>query len=168
MAGMYIPTHFAAPPDALEQLLSAAPLADLVTSTPAGLVATPLPLLFDPTVGEHGALQGHVARTNPHWQVAPGAASLVILRGPDAYVTPNWYASTAEHGRVVPTWNYLTAHVQGTLAVHDDPDWTLALVRRLTDRFEAGFTPPWSVDDAPEAFIAGQVRAIVGIELVIT
>ena len=96
----------------------------------------------------------------------PGPA-LVIVRGPDAYDSPGWYAATLEHGRVVPTWNYITAHVYGRLIVHDDPAWVEALVRRLTDRLEADRDPRWSVDEAPPAYIAGQLRAIVGIEVLI-
>jgi transcriptional regulator len=94
--------------------------------------------------------------------------ALVIVRGPDAYVSPGWHASKAEHGRVVPTWNYVTAHVHGRLVVHDDPGWVETLVRRLTDQHEAHSAQPWSVDDAPAAFVAGQLRAIVGVELVIS
>jgi transcriptional regulator len=90
------------------------------------------------------------------------------VRGPDAYITPGWYATKAETGRVVPTWNYVTAHVYGRLIVHDDPVWTEDLVRRLTTKHEAYRNHPWSVDDAPRAFIEGQLRAIVGIELAIT
>ena len=92
----------------------------------------------------------------------------MIVRGPDAYISPAWYASKAEHGRVVPTWNYVTAHVYGRLVVHDDTAWTEDLVRRLTAKHEAGRARPWSVDDAPPEFIAGQLRAIVGVELLIT
>jgi transcriptional regulator len=94
--------------------------------------------------------------------------ALVIVEGADAYISPSWYASKAEHGRVVPTWNYSTAHVYGRLIVHDDPAWLARQVRRLTELHEAQFEHPWAVDDAPERFIAGQLRAIVGIELVIT
>ena len=90
------------------------------------------------------------------------------MRGPDAYISPGWYASKAEHGRVVPTWNYVTAHVYGRFVVHDDPVWTEDLVRRLTTKHEAYRDHPWSVDDAPRSFIDGQLRAIVGIELEIT
>jgi transcriptional regulator len=89
----------------------------------------------------------------------------VILRGPDAYITPNWYASKSEHGRVVPTWNYVTAHVHGELVIHDDVDWLDGLVRRLTEKHEAGQARPWTVDDPPPKFVAGQLRAIVGVEL---
>ena len=93
---------------------------------------------------------------------------MVIVRGPDAYISPSWYAAKAEHGRVVPTWNYVTAHVHGELVIHDDVEWLESLVRRLTDRHESGRHEPWSVDDAPPRFIAGQLRAIVGVELVIS
>jgi transcriptional regulator len=127
-----------------------------------------LPFVFDPDAGEHGALLGHVARNNPQWREAGTGEALVIVRGPDAYVSPSWYASKAEHGRVVPTWNYVTAHVYGRLVVHDDTRWVEALVRRLTEQREAVLPHPWSVDDAPPAFVAGQLRAIVGLELTIT
>ncbi|MEP6851134.1 MAG: FMN-binding negative transcriptional regulator [bacterium] len=163
---MYVPAHFGAPDDALEQLLAHAGLADLVSAGPDGLVATPLPLLFDAGTGAHGSLLGHVARINTHWHL-DGAPSLVILRGPDAYISPSWYPSKAEHGRVVPTWNYLTAHVTGRLVVHDDPVWVEALVRGLTEHFEGGRPAPWSVDDAPLPYLTGQLRAIVGVEVVV-
>jgi transcriptional regulator len=135
--------------------------------TEDGLVATFLPLLFDPSLGEHGALLGHVARKNDQWKRQPIGEALVIARGDDAYITPSWYPSKAEHGRVVPTWNYTTAHVFGQLVIHDDPAWVDRNVRGLTERQEAGRAESWSVDDAPPEFHAGQLRAIVGIELVI-
>lgn len=141
---------------------------DLVTATAQGLLATMLPFVHDPGRGPHGALLGHVARPNQQWRHAPIGEALVILRGPDAYITPQWYASKREHGRVVPTWNYVTAHVYGTLVVHDDVVWLEDLVRRLTAKHEAGRPEPWAVDDAPPAFVAGQLRAIVGVELLIT
>ena len=94
--------------------------------------------------------------------------ALVVLRGPDAYVSPSWYASKAEHGRVVPTWNAVTAHVYGELVVHDDPDWVGALVDRLTRKHEAGREQPWAVTDAPAQYVAGQLRAVVGVEVRIT
>lgn len=165
---MYIPAHFAADDALVSELLTRHGAADLITSTSQGLLATLLPFVYDPTAGEHGALLGHVARNNDQWKVPALGESLVIVRGADAYVSPVWYQSTAEHGRVVPTWNYITAHVYGQLIVHDDPAWVEALVRRLTAKHEDGRDPWWSVDDAPPAFIAGQLRAIVGIELAIT
>ncbi|MCU1434358.1 MAG: transcriptional regulator [Pseudarthrobacter sp.] len=165
---MYVPAHFEAGPDATYDLLTRPGAANLVTMTSTGLLATLLPFVYDPSVGEHGALLTHVARNNPQWSEAAVGESLMIIQGADSYVSPSWYASKAEHGRVVPTWNYSTAHVYGTLVVHDDPAWLAGQVRRLTDANEAAFDHPWSVDDAPERYIAGQLRAIVGLELVIT
>ena len=163
-----MPAAFEMSDQDVRALLAGHGAADLVTSTSKGLLATMLPFVFDPDAGEHGALLGHVARNNPQWREAATGESLVIVRGTDAYVSPSWYASKGEHGRVVPTWNYVTAHVYGRLVVHDDPEWVEALVRRLTDQREAAMPHPWSVDDAPAAFVAGQLRAIVGVELQIT
>ncbi|GAB3272525.1 FMN-binding negative transcriptional regulator [Kineosporia babensis] len=165
---MYVPAHFAADPEQIRALLEHPGAADLVTPTAEGLAATFLPLVFDPEAGPQGSLLGHFARNNPHWRQEPTGDSLVILHGADSYISPSWYASKAEHGRVVPTWNYLTAHVHGRLVVHDDVTWLEALVRRLSDQHEAGRSQPWSVDDAPAKFVAGQLRAIVGVELQIT
>ena len=165
---MYVPAHFAADDAALGELLRNHGAADLITPTTAGLLATLLPFIHDAEAGERGALLGHVARNNPHWRESATGESLVIVRGPDAYVTPSWYAAKAEHGRVVPTWNYVIAHVYGQLVIHDDVSWVETLVRRLTAKHEATAAKPWSVDDAPPRFIAGQLRAIVGVELAIT
>lgn len=165
---MYVPAHFAVDDATIHDLLTDHGAADLITPTAQGLIATMLPFIHDPEAAEHGALLGHLARNNSHWREAATGESLVIVRGPDAYITPAWYAAKAEHGRVVPTWNYLTAHVYGQLVVHDDAQWVEALVRRLTLKHEAGFEEPWSVDDAPEKFVSGQLRAIVGVELLIT
>ena len=165
---MYIPAHFAPDEATVGELLRNHGAADLVTVTAEGLVATMLPFIYVPGAGEHGALHGHLARNNDQWRLPAVGEALAIVRGPDAYITPTWYTSKAEHGRVVPTWNYVTAHVYGRFVVHDDPEWTEDLVRRLTAKHEAGNEHPWSVDDAPRKFIDGQLRAIVGIELEIT
>jgi transcriptional regulator len=171
---MYIPAHFAADDGTVRELLARHGAADLITLTADGLLATMLPFAYEPTAGERGALYGHVARNNDQWRKPALGESLAIVRGPDAYVSPSWYAAKAEHGRVVPTWNYLTAHVYGRLVVHDDPGWVEDVVRRLTAKHEAARLtspaqpPAWSVDDAPRAFIEGQLRAIVGLELQIT
>ncbi|HEY2831522.1 MAG TPA: FMN-binding negative transcriptional regulator [Sporichthyaceae bacterium] len=165
---MYVPAHFAVDAAVEQDLLRNTGLTDLITATPDGLVATQLPFLYDASIGEHGTLLGHVARSNEHWQHEILGEALVIVRGPDAYISPGWYASKAEHGRVVPTWNYVTAHVYGRLVVHDDVVWLGDLVNRLTAQHEAGMARPWTVDEAPAAFIAGQLRAIVGVELVIS
>ena len=171
---MYVPAHFAADEATLTELLAAPVAADLITVTADGLLATMLPLAYEPAAGTRGALYGHVARNNDQWRTPVLGESLAIVRGPDTYVSPSWYAAKAEHGRVVPTWNYITAHVYGTLVVHDDPAWVEDLVRRLTAKHEAarlawpGQQHPWSVDDAPRRFVEGQLRAIVGVELQIT
>jgi transcriptional regulator len=162
---VYVPQHFAMDDAAVQELLAEHGAGDLVTATAQGLLVTMLPFVHDPAVGQHGALLGHVARNNDHWRHAPVGEALVILRGPDAYVSPGWYPSKDAHGRVVPTWNYVTAHVYGELVVHDDVEWLGGLVRRLTEKHEAGRPAPWSPDDAPPAFVAGQLRAIVGVEL---
>jgi len=178
---MYIPAHFAADDAAVRDLLARHGAADLITLTEDGLLATMLPFAYEPAAGEHGArwgaLLGHVARNNDQWRKPALGESLAIVRGPDAYVSPSWYAAKAEHGRVVPTWNYVTAHVYGRLVVHDEPAWVEDIVRRLTAKHEAARLaspgqapqwPVWSVDDAPRNFIEGQLRAIVGLELQIT
>jgi transcriptional regulator len=165
---MYIPAHFAPGTALVDELLRNHGAADLVTVTEQGLAATMLPFIYVPDAGQHGSLHGHLARNNDQWKLSAAGESLAIVRGPDAYISPGWYASKVEHSRVVPTWNYVTAHVYGRLVVHDDPVWTEDLVRRLTAKHEASRDHPWSVDDAPRAFIEGQLRAIVGIELEIT
>lgn len=169
---MYVPTHFKPDGAAVLDLLANTGAADLITSTSRGLLATLLPFVHDgpgsrADVGAWGALLGHVARANEHWREPALGEALVIVRGPDAYISPAWYVTKREHGRVVPTWNYITAHVYGRLVIHDDPDWVEALVRRLTDHHETRRPEPWSVDDAPRAYIEGQLRAIVGVEVLI-
>ena len=169
---MYIPAHFKPDDEAVHELLNEQGAADLVTSTGRGLLATMLPFLYDAPgsragLGGLGSLVGHLARNNQQWREPAHGESLVIVRGPDAYITPSWYPAKREHGRVVPTWNYITAHVYGRLVIHDDVTWLEALVRRLTARHEASRAEQWSVDDAPPDYFAGQLRAIVGVELLI-
>jgi transcriptional regulator len=160
---MYTPKHFEAPSrDAVHGLLAGAGASDLVTWNGREMTATTLPLLFDP---RRNTLDGHLARNNTQWH---DTEALVIVKGPDAYVSPSSYPSKLETGRTVPTWNYIVAHVYGTLIAHDDTVWTEALVRRLTERHEASREPRWSVDDAPEAYVRGQLKAIVGIEIAIS
>jgi transcriptional regulator len=171
---MYIPDHFRADDATTRELLARHGAADLITLTAGGLLATMLPFAYEPQAGQRGALYGHVARNNDQWREPALGESLAIVRGPDAYVSPSWYATKAEHGRVVPTWNYVTAHVYGQLVVHDDAGWVEDIVRRLTAKHEAARLtapdqpPAWSVDDAPRPFVEGQLRAIVGLELRIT
>ena len=170
---MYIPDHFRPTDDEVGELLANLDAAELVTATDEGLLATFLPLIHEPPgaspeAGEHGRLLGHVARNNRQWTVPPLDEALVIARGPEAYISPAWYATKREHGRVVPTWNYITAHIHGRLVVHDDPAWVERNVRALVARHESRRAKPWSVDDAPPEFISGQLRAIVGLEVVIS
>jgi transcriptional regulator len=165
---MYTPRHFAANDSVVRDLLVNHGAANLITSTAEGLLATLLPFIYDESVGDHGVLRGHVARNNQQWKTPVLGEALVIVAGPDAYISPSAYATKREHGRVVPTWNYVTAHVYGNLVVHEDSPWLEALVRQLTAKHEAGFAEQWSVDDAPAEFVAGQLRAIVGVELVIS
>jgi transcriptional regulator len=169
---MYVPAHFKPDDEEVRNLLRNPGAADLITATPDGLLATMLPFVYDEPgsrsgLGAWGALLGHVARNNGQWRAPASGEALVIVRGPDAYISPRWYATKREHGRVVPTWNYITAHVYGELIIHDDPAWVEANVRRLSDLHERINEAPWSVDDAPGAYIAGQLKAIVGVELVI-
>jgi transcriptional regulator len=163
---MYVPSHFQASEADVDALLSSGGAADLVTATPDGLFATFLPFLYDK---QAGTLSGHVARNNAQWRLPVDGEALVVVHGAaDSYISPSFYPSKAENHRVVPTWNYLTAHVYGRLVVHDDVTWLEALVRRLTDHHEAREPKAWSVDDAPAAYIEGQLRAIVGLELIIS
>jgi transcriptional regulator len=167
---VYVPDHFRPTEAEVSELLDHLDAADLITATEEGLLATLLPLLYErpmssPDAGPHGRLLGHVARNNRQWKVPPIGDALVIVRGPDAYISPAWYATKREHGRVVPTWNYVTAHVHGQLVVHDDPAWLERNVRGLVDRHEATRAEPWSVDDAPRPYIDGQLKAIVGVEI---
>ena len=169
---MYVPEHFQPTDEDVRSLFRHHGAVDLITVTARGLMATLLPMAWDEPgsregLGPWGALLGHVAIKNDQWREPPIGEAMAIVRGPDAYVTPSWYAAKREHGRVVPTWNYVIAHAHGRLVVHRDPDWLEANVRRLADQHEAGREAPWSVDDAPAAYIAGQLRAIVGVELVI-
>ena len=168
---MYTPPSFAEHDlPTLHAFIDAHPLAALVTAGDPGLFATHLPLLLDRTAGPFGALRGHVARANPHARhIASGAReALVLFTGPDAYITPSWYATKAENGRVVPTWNYVAVHADGTIALRDDPEFLRAFLEDLTARHEANRAEPWHVGDAPEAYIAQQMRAIVAVELQIT
>ncbi|WP_029138453.1 FMN-binding negative transcriptional regulator [Nakamurella lactea] len=164
---MYLP-HFNAisDPAATAEFVRRVAAGTLITPGPDGLVdATLLPILWD---GEQ-RLVAHLARANEQWRrIGDGGQGLVVVQGPDAYVSPAWYASKAEHGRVVPTWNYSAVHLRGAVTVHDDPDWLRQVVTDLTDFHEAGREHPWQVADAPPRYVDGQLRAIVGVELTVT
>ena len=159
---MYIPRQFALSDGETESALAHASFATLVTHDPSGFLVTPLPLIYD---GD--SLIGHVSRANPHWK-ADGQESVAVFSGPEAYISPSFYATKSETGKVVPTWNYEVLTVYGRLVAHDDPDWVLNLVTRLTNRHEQGRAEPWQVTDAPESYTRAQLRAIVGVQLVIS
>lgn len=159
---MYTPRHFEETrADILDGLIRACPFATVVANTADGLVANHLPLeLVD------GRLHGHVARGNELTRM-DGVEVLLIFRGPDGYISPNWYPSKHETGREVPTWNYAVVHVHGRLRVIDDASWLRRLLERLTDRHEASQPQPWKIADAPEDHIEKSLRAIVGLEVAI-
>jgi transcriptional regulator len=147
----------------LHGLMRARPFAALISSGPDGLFATHLPTVLKDD-GAFGTIECHVARANPHWQ-ALGGEVLMIFQGPEGYITPNWYPSKAEHGKVVPTWNYAVVHAYGRAEAIQDTAWLRRHVGELTAQQEAGVAKPWAVSDAPDSFIAGMARAIVGIRL---
>jgi transcriptional regulator len=159
MPSLYVPAHFAADAAQAAAIVARNPLAQVVVHGADGLTATPMPMLLRGT-----SLVGHVARGNPFWREAGEA--LAIFTGADGYVTPSWFTAKEGDGKVVPSWNYDTVQIRGTLVVHDDAPWKLDVVRLLTDTFESTRPLPWSVDDAPADYIANLLRAIVGIELV--
>jgi len=167
---MYTPSHFDEKrPEVLHALMREQPFGLLVTQSPAGLQANSIPFLFDAQRGPLGTLRAHVARANPVWrEFDPDVESLVVFQGPQAYISPGWYATKAETGKVVPTWNYVTVQARGSVRIQDDPQWLRTLVGELTDRHEAGSERPWQVGDAPADFIDTMLRAIVGIEIELT
>ena len=149
-------------------MMRAARLANFVTATAHGPLATPLPMFIDEKEGELGTLYAHLARPNPQWKAEVIGEALAIFMGPDAYVTPSWYASKAEHGKVVPTWSYETVQARGPVEFFDDTERLLSVVSRLTNLHEEARPRTWAVTDAPEAFIAAQLRGIVGLRMPIT
>lgn len=167
---MYLPRHFAEDRiDVLASLVRQNPLATLVSLGEDGLIATHLPLLWDLEPAPYGTLRGHFARPNPHAKLASSPAdALAIFGGPNAYVSPSWYPSKHQHGKVVPTWNYAVVHAHGPLRLIDDAEWLRALVTRLTDRHEGAFERPWRVSDAPDAFVDNLLGGIVGVEMAVT
>ncbi|MGK3118536.1 FMN-binding negative transcriptional regulator [Pseudomonas corrugata] len=164
---MYNPKAFAVEDlSQLHRMMEACRLALLVTHGEHGLQASHLPLLLDTRQGPNGSLYGHMARANPQWRdLESGAEALVIFAGADAYVSPGFYPSKAEHGKVVPTWNYQAVHAYGGAEVFNDAHRLRNLVSALTDRHESGRAQPWSVDDAPAEYIDSMLKAIVGFAL---
>lgn len=164
---MYLPRHFEQhDAQALAALMSAHPLATLVvTGEDGSLSADHVPLMWD---AEARILRGHVARANPLARRAAGTAALAVFQGADAYVSPSWYASKAEHGKVVPTWNYAVVHAHGNLRAIDDAAWLRDFLGRLTERHESARAAPWGVSDAPPDYIEQTLKAIVGIEIAVS
>lgn len=152
----------------IHDMIRNARLAHFVTATSGGMIASPIPMIFDAGEGEFGVLYGHVARANPQWRAAPIGEALAIFMGPDAYISPSWYATKRETGKVVPTWNYLAVHAYGTAEFFEDTQRLLRVVTALTERHEQGRAQSWAVTDAPADFIASQLKGIVGIRLAIT
>ena len=167
---MYIPSSNAEHrPSVIHDFIEAHPLGALVTASADGLFATHLPFVLDRARGPHGTLEGHVARANPHHRQALATPeALVIFSGPEAYVTPEWYAAKAEHGRVVPTWNYVAVHAYGVARFTDDRDYLRRHLEALTARHEGGRATPWALTDAPADYVAQLERAIVGVVIEIT
>lgn len=172
---MYIPAHFAEDrPEELHRIMRAHPLGLLCTAGPDGLDANHLPFHLDPATGPHGTLLAHVARANPLWQRVPsGSAVLVVFRGAEGYISPNWYPGKHATHRAVPTWNYEAVHAHGTLTVHDEEKHVRQVVARLTHTHEALAQPPgphrpWRMGDAPPDYLQAMLQSIVGIEVRIT
>lgn len=164
---MYIPAHFLIQnPQDLHAILREHPLGALVTAGPDGLDANHIPFEFDPNQGAHGCLTAHVARANPVWQQCQdGADVLVIFRGNESYISPNWYPSKHETHRQVPTWNYEVVHVHGRLTVMDEEKFVRRVVARLTREHEASEPRPWKMGDSPPDYIAQMLKAVVGIQV---
>lgn len=166
---MYIPPHFEeSRPEQLHALIAHHPLGILITRGTGGLNANHLPFELEVRPDASTLLHTHVARANPVWQeFASGDEVLVVFRGPDAYVSPNWYPSTHEQHRQVPTWNYMVAHAHGRVTVHEDEDYIRGVVGRLTKQHEASLPRPWRMSDSSPAFIAERLTAVVGLEIAV-
>ncbi|MBE2241363.1 MAG: FMN-binding negative transcriptional regulator [Burkholderiaceae bacterium] len=165
---MYLPSHFEETrSDALQALVRSHPLGTLITQDRHGaLQADPIPFLLDPDPAPHGTLRGHVARANPLWrETRTEVEALVVFHGAQGYISPNWYPSKAEHGKAVPTWNYIVVQARGRLRAIEDRAWLRAFVTRLTECHEARQTKPWQVSDAPADYLEAMLGAIVGIEI---
>jgi len=161
---MYLPAAFREERlETLHALIRAHPLATLITSGSGGLIANLVPFILVDS-GERGTLRAHIAKANDQVEaLKAGAETLVVFHGPEAYITPSWYVSKNEHGRVVPTWNYVMVQARGTPRVIDDPSWIRTQIEALTSSQESRRSMPWKVADAPEPFVAGQIAAIIGV-----
>jgi len=163
---MYVPPAFSLiDRDAILDIVAAHPLAALTTNGPEGPLATQLPLMIETDGEGRDHIIGHFARANPHWKSAGGAMGLAVFRGADGYVTPDWYATKRETGKVVPTWNYVTVQARGRIDLVEDRDGAKQIVERLTDAMEQRRAQPWAVDDAPAPYIETMLRGIVAFRM---
>jgi transcriptional regulator len=164
---MYVPIHFEETRvEVMHELMCAHPFATLVTLTSQGLNANHIPLELQADPAPFGILRGHIARTNPLWRdLSSDVNALAIFQGVNSYISPAWYPTKEETGKVVPTWNYAVVHAHGPLRVIEDRDWLRQLVGRLTDHHESNRAQPWSVSDAPADYIEKTLDAIVGLEM---
>lgn len=164
---MYIPEHFSETrPEVLRDLLARHPLGLLIAQTTAGLTAEHIPMQWTARADGAQVLHGHVARANALWRTLPAQAPvLAVFTGARQYISPNWYVSKQESGKVVPTWNYATVHARGHIRFIEDADWLAGLVESLTDQQEGARAPRWHVADAPPEYIAAMLRGIVGFEI---
>jgi transcriptional regulator len=167
---MYVPPHFEETRvQVLHELIRAHPLAALVTLSAGAINANHVPLHLSEGAGRFGTLRGHVARSNPMWSdLDRDVEALAIFQGPDSYISPSWYPTKREHGKVVPTWNYAVVHAYGPLRVIDDPAWLRSLLEALVAQHESALAEPWSISDAPGEFIDRMIESIVGFEISIT
>lgn len=163
---MYLPPAFREDDlPTLHAIMRDVRLANVVMATSEGLMATPLPLFVDPDDGPNGTLYGHLARANPQARLRAEGEAMALFTTADAYVSPSYYASKREHGKVVPTWNYVAVHAWGPAEIFDDPARLLDVVTRLTDHHERPRATPWAMSDAPEGYVAAQLRGIVGLRM---
>lgn len=166
---MYEPPHFQETrPEVLHGLIRAHPLGILISNGPDGPVANAIPFLLDAAAARNGMLRAHLARANPQWKLIaenPSSPILIVFQGTDAYVTPSWYETKRETGKVVPTWNYAVVQVRGTAKVIDDQDWLATQIADLTASQEGTRATPWAVTDAPAPFIQSQIKGIIGLEI---
>jgi transcriptional regulator len=165
---MYLPDHFRVDDvPQMHALMRAQPFAALVSSSASGLYATHLPTVLKDE-GNFGTIECHLARANPHWrELAEGNEALMIFQGPEGYITPNWYPTKAQTGKVVPTWNYAVVHAYGRPAVMQEKDWLVRHVGELTAQQERSEAQPWALSDAPDSYIDVMTRGIVGFRFAI-
>ena len=164
---MYIPAHFAeSSVPTLHGVMRQHPFATMIAATASGLEANHIPLVLDASPSQYGTLRGHIARANTLWQrLDAGSEVLAVFHGPHHYISPSWYPSKREHGRVVPTWNYVAVHARGRIEWCHDAAWLRRFVEALTTQHEAAEESPWHVTDAPEDYVQRMLGAIVGFEI---